>query len=396
MSRSQAIPRVARADSLAEPFAYDVWLIGIAAVILALGLVMMCSASTSVAEATAGSATYFLKRQVFALALALGVGLMITRLPVSVWEEISSLALVLSIGLLVLVLVEGIGHEVKGSRRWITLGPVALQASEPAKLGVIVYLAGYLTRHQTQVATEFAGFIKPIGVLTLVSALLLLEPDFGSSAVIFATGFGMLFLGGVPLVRFTVWAVTAFATLLCVAALAPYRLTRLIAFLDPWSQRFDSGFQLTQALIAFGRGEWFGVGLGAGIQKLFYLPEAHTDFVFAVIGEELGLIGTLSVITLYTLLVWRILFIASHARRRGAVFAAHLAYGVALLVGIQAYVNMGVAMGVLPTKGLTLPLVSYGNNSLLVTIAALALVLRVGHELSAEPYVGKRTGVDND
>jgi len=381
VSRMQAIPLGRQDAPRGGGFGYDPWLIGTAAVLAALGLVMMCSASTSIGEATAGSPVYYLKRQLIAAALAVGAGMLVMRLPIHVWEEVSSAALAAAVVLLLIVLVDGIGHEVKGSRRWVQLGPIALQASEPAKLGVIVYLAGYLTRHAAQVSTEFVGFIKPIGVLTAVSALLLLEPDFGSSAVIFATGFGMLFLGGVPILRFTMWAIAAFATLLAVAALAPYRLTRLIAFLDPWSQRYDSGFQLTQALIAFGRGEWFGVGLGSGIQKLFYLPEAHTDFVFAVIGEELGLIGTLSVIALFTLLVWRILYIASLARREGRMFASHLAYGVALLVGIQAYVNMGVAMGALPTKGLTLPLVSYGNNSLLVTTVALALVLRVGHEL---------------
>ena len=385
MSPAQAIAIDSRrADSKGRiwpaQFGYDAWLVGITVCILSVGLVIMCSASTSMAEAVAGTPTYYLSRQLVTLLLATLIGMFVLHIPTRIWQEVSSAALVVSIIGLILVLIDGVGHEVNGSRRWIALGPISLQASEPAKLGMIIYLAGYLTRHGHQVATEFIGFIKPIGVLTLVSALLLLEPDFGSSAVIFAAGFGMLFLGGVPLPRFVMWAIAAFATLLSVACLAPYRLTRLIVFLDPWSQPYDGGFQLTQALIAFGRGEWFGVGLGNGIQKLFYLPEAHTDFVFAILGEELGLVGTTTVILLFTLLVCRILYIASIAKREGDDFACHLASGIALLIGIQAFVNMGVSMGVLPTKGLTLPLISYGSNSLLITCIGIAMVLRIGND----------------
>lgn len=360
---------------------YDPWLLGCTLALLALGLVMVCSASTSIGTELAGSPTYYLQRQLAALVVAVFGALVVLYLPIRTWQQLSPLALLAAFVALTLVLIEGLGHEVNGSRRWLGLGPVAIQASEPAKLAVVVYLAGYLTRHQVQVERDLAGFFKPILVLALLGALLLLEPDYGSTVVLFATGIGMLFIGGVPIGRFAFSSAFVFACLLGVATLAPYRVKRLTGFLDPWADRFDSGFQLTQALIAFGRGEWFGLGLGNGIQKLFYLPEAHTDFVFAVIGEELGLLGSLLVIVLFTLLVWRILYLASLAKRVGADFAAHLCYGVGLLLGIQAFVNMGVAMGVLPTKGLTLPLVSYGNNSLVVTLAALAMVLRMASEI---------------
>ena len=282
--------------------------------------------------------------------------------------------------LLVAVLIPGFGHEVKGSMRWLQMGSISLQASEPAKLAVVIYLAAYLVRHNNQVQREFVGFIKPIGVLTVIAALLLLEPDFGAAVVLFTTALGMLFLAGVPFLRFFFWGFAALGTLAALSVTVPYRLQRVMTFMDPWADPYNSGFQLTQALIAFGRGEWFGVGLGNSVQKLYYLPEVHTDFVFAVIGEELGLAGTITVIGVFVFLIWRIFHIGGIAERANLIFAAYTTYGVGLLLGTQAFVNIGVNMGLLPTKGLPLPFLSYGSNNLAITFVSLGLVCRAGLE----------------
>ena len=305
---------------------------------------------------------------------------MILKIPMRFWEAMSVPLLIVALLLLVLVLLPGIGKEVNGSMRWIQLGPFSLQASEPVKLCVIAYLASYIVRHQKTVQTDFSGFIRPIGVLTLISGLLLLEPDFGASVVLFATALGMLFMGGVPLGRFFAWVSVAFSALLTLAILSPYRMQRLMSFIDPWKDPYDSGFQLTQALIAFGRGEWIGVGLGSSVQKLFYLPEAHTDFVFAVLAEEMGLFGSLIIILLFSFIVWRSFVIGHLAESVEKYFAAYFAYGIGLVIGIQAYINIGVNMGVLPTKGLTLPLLSYGGNSLITYCVLLGILLRIEYE----------------
>jgi cell division protein FtsW len=270
-----------------------------------------------------------------------------------------------------------VGREVNGSTRWITFGSFSLQASEPVKICVIAYLAGYMVRHGEHVRNNFAGFIRPICVLTIVASLLLLEPDYGSCVVLLATALGMLFMGGVPLGRLFAWVSAAIAVLASLAVLSPYRLQRLMSFSDPWQDPFNSGFQLTQALIAFGRGDWFGVGLGSSVQKLFYLPEAHTDFVFSVFAEEFGLFGSAILILLFSFLVWRAFVIGHIAERMGKLFAAYLAYGIGLIIGIQAFINMGVNLGILPTKGLTLPLLSYGGNSMIITCLLLGILLRV-------------------
>jgi cell division protein FtsW len=258
--------------------------------------------------------------------------------------------------------------------------PFPLQASEPVKFCVIAYMAGYLVRHGVQVREKFTGFIKPIVLLTIVSALLLLEPDYGACVVIFATALGMLFMGGVPLSRFFSWMLVAGGMLMTLAILSPYRIKRLISFVDPWQDPFNSGFQLTAALIAFGRGNWTGVGLGSSVQKLFYLPEAHTDFVLAILAEELGLWGTLLVILLFCFLVWRAFVIGQVADAGARYFSAYFAYGTGLMIGMQAFINIGVNMGVLPTKGLTLPFMSYGGNSMIVTTLLVAVLLRIEYE----------------
>jgi len=368
---------------------YDVWLVGVSAVLLGIGLVMVASASVPMADKNGYVELYFFWRQFAALLIGTGLGFVAFHMPLSVLDRGSTLLLFAGIGFLALILIPGIGREVNGSIRWIQLGPISVQASEPMKLAMIVYISSYLVRHQAHVQTEFVGFIKPVGVLTVIAALLLLEPDFGAATVIFATGLGMLFLGRVPLVRFCSWGLVALAMLASLAVLAPYRMQRLMTFMDPWSDPYNTGFQLTQALIAFGRGEWFGVGLGNSIQKLFYLPEVHTDFVFAVLAEELGMVGTLCVIALFAFLVWRIFYIGALAQQRGLDFAAYLSYGIGLIIGIEAFINIGVNMGLLPTKGLTLPLISYGSNSLVIVCIMLALVLRVARESRN----GKRRGL---
>ncbi|UCC55340.1 MAG: putative lipid II flippase FtsW, partial [Gammaproteobacteria bacterium] len=263
---------------------------------------------------------------------------------------------------------------------WINTGIFNLQVSEPAKLMILVYLASYLARHGNEVRTRFSGFIKPLVILALAALLLLMEPDFGSAVVLMATAMGMIFIAGVRLWQFSGMLGLAGLSLGGLAVSSPYRMERLTTFLNPWADPFDSGFQLTQSLIAIGRGEWFGVGLGASIQKLFYLPEAHTDFVFAVLAEELGLFGVFMVIALYAVVVWRAFVIAATAEKAGNAFAALLAWGIGIWFGLQAFINMGVNMGLLPTKGLTLPLMSYGGSSMVVMCAAVALLLRIDFE----------------
>jgi cell division protein FtsW len=286
-----------------------------------------------------------------------------------------------------------IGKEVNGSIRWLAIGPINLQPSELIKLFVIVYLAGYLVRRGEEVRNSIKGFLKPMAVVGIVGILLILEPDFGAVVVITTTVLGMMFLGGVRLWQFGVLFMFMLAAMAVVAISSPYRVERLTSFLNPWADPFDSGFQLTQALIAFGRGEWLGVGLGGSVQKLFYLPEAHTDFLFAVLAEEMGLLGAITVIALFTLLVWRAFLIGRSAMQSGSYFGAYLSFGIGLWLGLQSFINLGVNMGVLPTKGLTLPLMSYGGSSIVVTCVACALLLRVSHEYPLEKQPSARRAI---
>ena len=375
---SQAVPQAARGEG--QTFPYDIWLIGGALALLCVGLIMVVSTSVSIAEHREMPPLYYFARQLGAALLGIGGALVLTRTPLKYFEQWSTVLLFLAIVALIAVLLPGLGHEVNGSMRWLGLGLFTIQTSEPAKVAVVVYVAAYLVRHIKQVRTEFVGFIKPIGVITLIAALLLLEPDFGTAVVLFATVLGMLFLAGVPYLRFFFWSLAALSALAALSMLAPYRLARLMTFMDPWSDPFNTGFQLTQALIAFGRGEWFGVGLGNSVQKLFYLPEVHTDFVFAVIAEEGGFVGCLTVISLFVFLIWRIFYIGGLAERANQLFAAYMTYGIGLSIGIQAFVNIGVNMGILPTKGLPLPFLSYGSNNLVVTLCAIGIALRAGFE----------------
>lgn len=359
---------------------YDRYLVFSIFTLLAFGLLMVASTSIVISERQYGQAFHYFFHQIFYLALGIGTGAVIFQIKIEYWKQISLTLLVLSIGLLLLVLLPGIGRQVNGSMRWLGFGPFGLQVSEFVKLTLIIYLAGYLVRQEKQVQTQIRGFLKPLIVLGIITFLLLREPDFGAATVILLTSLGMLFLAGVRIWQFAILFTTVVLILGILAISSPYRLAHLTTFLNPWANQFDSGYQLTQSLIAFGRGGWFGVGLGESIQKLFYLPEAHTDFLFAVLTEELGLIGGLLMILLFSILVWRALCIGQRCFNAGQRFSAYLAYGIGLNIALQVMINIGVNMGVLPTKGLTLPLMSYGGSSLLITCMMLSLLLRIDYE----------------
>jgi cell division protein FtsW len=361
--------------------ALDPWLFGAAATLLLLGLVMVTSASMTIADKLHHDPFHFAERQaVFALVGVLAA-IVVLQVPLRVWEAMAPALLVAGFVLIAVVLVPGIGREVNGSTRWIALGPLRLQPSEMARLCFVLWLAAYLVRHAAEVRGSARGFAKPLGVLAGAALLLLLEPDFGATVVLAATMFAMLFVGGVRLRDFAAVLAAAVAGLVAIALLQPYRVARLTAFMDPWADPFDTGFQLTQSLIAIGSGQLTGVGLGQSVQKLFYLPEAHNDFVFAVLAEELGFVGVLAVVILFGVLVWRGLAIARAAAKAGHAFGSYLALGLTCWLGLQAFVNAGVTMGLLPTKGLTLPLLSAGGSSLIVACTAIGLIGRVHREL---------------
>ena len=360
---------------------YDSQLIIAVLALIGIGLVMVASSSISIATRALGDPLYYFWRQSVYVALGLVMMLVATRIPLQVWRKSSPVLLGVGALMLLLVFVPGLGREVNGSMRWLSLGPINLQPSEPMKLFMVLYLAGYLVRRGELVRNTVGGFIRPMSMLAVIGVMLLFEPDYGATVVLFTTALGMLFLGGVPFWSFVGWAAFVVVSMGMVVMAAPYRVERLLTFMNPWADPFGSGFQLTQALIAIGSGEWFGVGLGSSVQKLFYLPEAHTDFLFAVLAEELGMVGVLVVILLFTFVVWRAIAIGTRAEMAGHAYGAYLAYGVGLLIGLQAFVNIGVNMGILPTKGLTLPLMSYGGSSLLVNSFAVGLVMRVDHEM---------------
>ncbi len=359
---------------------YDKWLITAVMGLLIIGLMMVASSSVMISTKYYHQPFHFLIRQASYLSLGCFVAIAVMRTDSSLWEKWSLPMLFVCLLLLLLVLVPGIGRTVNGSRRWLALGPIGIQVSELAKLIVIFYLSGYLVRQKEVLNDNILGFIKPMIILGMIAVLLLLEPDFGATVVISGTVLAMLFIAGVKIRYFMALVFLIGCALAGLAVSSPYRLLRLTAFLDPWADQFNSGYQLTQSLIAFGRGGWFGMGLGESVQKLFYLPEAHTDFLFAVLGEELGLIGILLVIGLYSILVARGLIIAYQAYHLERLFAAYTAYGLTFWLGLQVIINMGVNAGLLPTKGLTLPLLSYGGASMVINCVVIALLLRIDHE----------------
>jgi len=348
-----------------------------------LGLIMVTSASVSIANKESGEPFLYLERQLLLLCIGGGAAFVLTRVRTELLEKLALPLLIGAFALLIAVLVPGLGHVVNGSRRWIRLAGLNFQASELARLLVLIFIASYAARREAELRTQLTGLAKPLGLLALVAVLLLAEPDFGAATVLFATGFGVLFVAGARLRYVIAMMIAALASFGALVALSGYRMRRLGAFLDPWADPYNSGFQLTQSLIAIGRGEWFGVGLGESVQKLFYLPEAHTDFLFAVLAEELGLAGVVITVGLFLALAWRALAIARLAADAGLKFQAYLAAGFGIWIGLQAFINIGVNMGALPTKGLTLPLMSYGRSSLIVTVAWVGILLRVHHEAAS-------------
>ena len=354
----------------------------IVSVLLTLGLLMMTSASVEIASSRYGDPFFHLKRQsVFAV---LGCIAMLTtlHLPMRLWRSISAYLLLLSLALLTLVLIPGVGRVVNGSARWIDLGFFNLQPSEVAKVFIVIYVAAYLERHADEVRGAFVGFVKPLLVVAGAVVLLHFEPDHGAMVILLATVFCLIFLAGAKISRFFPLLLLCVCGVTYIAVLKPYVLERFTSYWNPWAAEnvFNGGYQLTQALIAFGRGEWFGVGLGNSIQKLYFLPEAHNDFVLAIIGEELGLLGVGFVIFLFVCLVYTGFSIGRQALSRGELFSAYVAFGVSLLFSGQALINIGVNIGLLPTKGLTLPFLSYGGASLIVCCYMAAILLRIQYE----------------
>ena len=356
------------------------------AALIVIGLIAMSSASVEYAAVKYGSPFFHVQRYALHLTLALVGGLVAYQVPMVVWQRSAWLWLFLGLTLLVVVLIPGVGREVNGSQRWLPVGVLTLQCSEIAKACLIIYLASYLARRQGELRESWSGFIKPMAVVFFATLLLMLEPDFGATVVTVGTAFGMIFLAGVRLGQFVLVILAALMAMVVLVISSPYRMARLTAFTDPWADQFNTGYQLTQALIAIGRGEWLGVGLGNSIQKLFYLPEAHTDFVFAIFAEEFGLLGAVSLVALFALLIARILRTCRLAEQAGQLFSGYVCYGVALMISGQVFINIGVNTGLLPTKGLTLPFLSYGGSSMIACCGLMGLVMRVHHELgSAEP-----------
>lgn len=358
----------------------DVWLLCATSALLLLGIIMVTSASIGIAERNLGKPFYYTVHQSIYALLGITGAIVVYTLPMKIWFRLSMPILLVCILSLVVVLIPGVGKEVNGSVRWINLGFGSIQFSEFVKLGIIIYFSSYIVRYQTELIHNVSTFIRPIILIAIICGLLILQPDFGTAVVILSTVFVLLFLAGVPLWQFFILMLLAGSVLTVIAVAAPYRIQRLTSFLDPWANQFDSGYQLTQALIAFGRGEWFGMGLGSSIQKLFYLPEAHTDFVFAVLAEELGLVGALCTLSLYLVLVYRGMIVGYQAEKREERFSAFICYGISIWVGIQTLINIGVNTGLLPTKGLTLPFISYGGNSLIVFCIAMGFIFRTDFE----------------
>lgn len=370
---------------------FDATLLICLVALLMLGYVAMGSASIEFADTRYGNAFHHMTRHGVYLVIALSLGLVTFQLPTALVERNGGWLLLLSFVLLAMVLL--FGKEVNGSKRWLALGPLTLQVSELVKLFVLVYVAGYMVRKQDEVRTHFVGFIKPMLVMAVLIVLLLAEPDFGAAMVMTASVMGMLFLGGARLWQFIALSAVTLAAAVAMVTTSEYRMKRLLSYTDPWANQFDGGYQLVQSLIAFGRGEWFGVGLGNSVQKLSYLPEAHTDFVVAILAEELGALGVLLVLLLFSVLVGRMLAIAYRAQLAGFLFGAYVAYGAAFLIAFQVFINLGVNTGLLPTKGLTLPFFSYGGSSLISCVVLVALVARVRRQLglaqAAEPIKGE-------
>ena len=371
----------------------DLILLGAGFILLMIGMVMVSSASIAIADDQHGDPFFFLKKQFLAALIGCCAAFIGMFIPIRTWKILSLPLLLLGITLLIIVFIPDIGRTVNGSTRWISVAGINFQVSEPARLCLLIYVAGYLVRRNRQLRESISGFIPPIIILCIACGLLLFEPDYGASVVLLLSIMPMLFSAGARIRDFTIFVAISMIGMTVIAFLTPERIERLYTFLEPWEYSQQGGFQLTQSLIAFGRGDWFGVGLGNGVQKLFYLPEVHTDFIFAVLVEELGLFGALVMILLFTILVVRIFQIALKAARLERLFEAYLSIGIGSWLAIQTCINIGVNIGALPTKGLTLPLVSYGRSSLIITIIAIGMILRISHEISGQNLNQKRASL---
>lgn len=394
MNRERTPMSFARSSVRARAVFIDSRTLALTLAILLFGLIMLTSASISIAGHDTGNPFYFIERQLVAVLIGVAGAIGVFCLKCERLERLSPLLLIGATVLLLAVLVPGLGERVNGGRRWLHLAGFSFQISDLARVLVLIYVASYAARRQQELRDSFTGLAKPLGLLALFAALMLAEPNFGGALVLFATGFGMLFLAGARLRH--VLAVTLVASLVfaLLAVTSPYRLRRLTGFLDPWAQPYGSGFQLTQSLIAVGRGKWLGVGLGNSVQKLFYLPEPYTDFLFAVLAEELGLAGVVLTIGLFIGLIWRAFQIAARAGRAGLTFHRLLAAGFGLWLGLQAFINIGVNMGVLPTKGLPLPMMSYGRSDMIMTLISVGLLLRIHHETLIETRGAARANTE--
>ncbi|USD60914.1 cell division protein FtsW [Vibrio sp. SCSIO 43140] len=365
---------------------YDRQLVWLAFALMVTGLVMVTSASFPISSRLTDQPFHFMFRHAIFLVLALGTSSVVLQVPIAKWFKYSSYLLALSIFLLIVVLV--VGKSVNGASRWIPLGLFNLQPAEVAKLSLFIFMSGYLVRKQDEVRQSFfGGFIKPIMVFTTFAILLLGQPDLGTVVVMLVTLFGLLFIAGAKLSQFIALFVAGVSAVIALILVEPYRVRRVTSFLDPWEDPFGSGYQLTQSLMAFGRGNWMGQGLGNSVQKLEYLPEAHTDFVFAVLAEELGFIGVVLVLMLVFALVIKALYIGKRAFEKQQFFGGYLCFAIGIWFAFQTLVNVGAAAGMVPTKGLTLPLISYGGSSLIIMSVAVSILLRVDHECRLLPDV---------
>ena len=372
-------------------FHVDYFLLFICSSLIVIGYVMVVSASLHLGEKVLDNVMHYPLRQLLHIAVGIVSAACIVNIPLAWWEKLGPWMFIAGLALLVIVLIPGVGVKVNGSVRWVSLGGLRIQISEIVKFISVIYMAGYVTRHQEDIQNSTYGLVKPLMLFSVACFLLLLEPDFGSAVVILSIAMGIMYLSGARLWQFLILIAVVSVLGMLLVYFSPYRWARVTGFINPWADAQNTGFQLVQALISFGRGEIFGVGLGSGIQKLFYLPEAHTDFLFSVLAEELGLVGVLVVISLFTLLIWQAFVIALKAEQAEQKFAAFVAYGLGIWFGFQALVNMGVNMGVLPTKGLTLPLMSYGGGSMIIMCSAMALLFRV-HSETVEKMKGTPKG----
>lgn len=355
---------------------YDPWLMGAAVALASIGVVMVASSSIELTD----SPFYYLTRHLLFLGVGIGLAFWAMRTELKTMEQHNQMLLLACLGLLIVVFVPGLGSTVNGARRWINLGVSRFQTVEAVKVLYIIWLSSYLVRFRDEVNATWPAMLKPIGVVGLLIGLLLLQPDFGSSTLLLGITAGMLVLGGVNLPRMSMPIVVALPALVALVVFEPYRMRRVTSFLDPWADQLGSGYQLSNALMAIGRGEWSGVGLGASVQKLNYLPESHTDFIFSVIAEELGFVGVCMIVALYALLVGRAFWLGMRCIEMKRHFSGYIAFGIALWIAMQSFVSIGVNLGILPTKGLTLPLISSGGSSVLMTCVAMGVLLRVSYE----------------